>query len=410
MRSIVATLFLIASLSAAQASDKPVALPPAQVKKVNVFTRTYEAIGGSAPAGQRLCRCGGYFTNRTPYEIASIVLEMQIFDPIGQKIVARKDVTITQPVDDRLTGFQGRLLPFGDGTAYATATFPNGLLNRPYWIVVKSATGWLKAGDLADVSHLFSAITRGQSAQVIPFLKTHPNYARLVTPQGHVSPVHIAAAHGRLDILKVLVSLGGSLSYPDTAGDQAIHFAGEGGSAAEVEYLLANGIPADVPSVGRAQTPFAYAVAFGNLKVADVLLKHGANINYLTRMDGVAPLTMAILSKQYGSFEFLLSHGANPNAHSEAMSFPLLAAADHGVKWVKPLLDKGANPNLEQGRGNAYTALHEAASVGDAAVVKLLLAHGADPRLADAFRKRPSDYARANGHANVVQILRAAGG
>jgi len=69
---------------------------------------------------------------------------------------------------------------------------------------------------------------------------------------------------------------------------------------------------------------------------------------------------------------------------------------------VKALLRAGANPNLPAGFG--FTPLHEAAEAGHADVVKVLLAHGADPRL-----KLAAAYERFPVGATAAQVARLAG-
>ena len=53
--------------------------------------------------------------------------------------------------------------------------------------------------------------------------------------------------------------------------------------------------------------------------------------------------------------------------------------------------------------------LHTAAVVGDAALVRILVAEGHDPRADDRFGTAPLNYAAACGHAAVVAALVEAG-
>lgn len=85
--------------------------------------------------------------------------------------------------------------------------------------------------------------------------------------------------------------------------------------------------------------------------------------------------------------------------------FLLNAAARSGnVALVKRVIDLGANVmSFEDWFG--YTALHDAASVGDVAVVKALLAAGADPNARSHYGFAPLDVAMNHGRDAVATLL-----
>ncbi|HWI17141.1 MAG TPA: ankyrin repeat domain-containing protein, partial [Vicinamibacterales bacterium] len=88
---------------------------------------------------------------------------------------------------------------------------------------------------------------------------------------------------------------------------------------------------------------------------------------------------------------------------------PLLAAAKaKDGAAVKALLKNGADVNVAQGDG--MTALHWAASHGDAALTQMLLSAGANVRATTRLGGiTPLHMASQSGHAAVVAALIAAG-
>jgi len=70
-------------------------------------------------------------------------------------------------------------------------------------------------------------------------------------------------------------------------------------------------------------------------------------------------------------------------------------------------LEEGINPNSRSGPG--YTPLILAAKRNQLAIVKLLLAHGADPSLQDDSGQSALSAASRGGYADIVAALRAAG-
>jgi ankyrin repeat protein len=95
-----------------------------------------------------------------------------------------------------------------------------------------------------------------------------------------------------------------------------------------------------------------------------------------------------------------------PNAKpvSEMLYWSLVDRPDARAR-LKQAIANGADVN-EKGDGD-YTALHGAAENNIVENVKLLLAHGANPKATTHDGKTPLDLASAAGHTDVVAILQA---
>jgi ankyrin repeat protein len=88
-----------------------------------------------------------------------------------------------------------------------------------------------------------------------------------------------------------------------------------------------------------------------------------------------------------------------------------LAAFAHNPAAARALLEGGADPNAVSRASFArVTPLGTCAFANEPDVARLLLEHGADPSIAEDGGSTPLAVAEGNGHAEVADVLRAAGG
>jgi ankyrin repeat protein len=155
-------------------------------------------------------------------------------------------------------------------------------------------------------------------------------------------------------------------------------------------------------------TPLMFAAREGDLASAKLLVAAGADVNAMAG-DGKDALGLAIFNGNYDLASFLVDNKSNLNQADTqgftplfwavdrrnmetAPNFPWIVTADP-LPLIKRLLDAGANPNTvvnntPRARMRAgsprivfATALMRAAFSGDLELAKLLLAHGADPKI-----------------------------
>ena len=161
---------------------------------------------------------------------------------------------------------------------------------------------------------------------------------------------------------------------------------------------------------GGALTPLVYAVRANDLESVKVLLAAGADINQVTGY-GWSPLLVATQNRYYKLGAYLLDHGADVNLANKGAWTPLYLATDNRniesgdypvrkgdmdhLDYIKLLLEKGANVNARLKDStetrtvftnqwldeNGATAFLRASQSGDVPLMKLLLAHGADPKI-----------------------------
>jgi uncharacterized protein len=184
--------------------------------------------------------------------------------------------------------------------------------------------------------------------------------------------------------------------------------------------ILRGGVPADrgrrEPTPG-GMTPLLYAARHDRVEVAEKLVQAGADVN-AKEANGIWPLLMAISNDNMRIAHFLLAHGSAVNGQDWYGRSPLWEAVNvrnlyvhnatfkNGIdrapvlKLIEALLAAGADVNartketppfrhhlleitgsLEWVDFTGQTPFLTAALAGDVTVMKLLLAHGADPKI-----------------------------
>jgi ankyrin repeat protein len=214
---------------------------------------------------------------------------------------------------------------------------------------------------------------------------------------------------------------------------QALLKAVQAGDNDAVQRLLRQG--ADVNA--RAQdgtTALMYAIAVGDSKLLRMLLDHKADVNAKNQA-GATALMWAVGDPDKA--RALLDRGADVNARAGSGRTPLMIAVGSpgAADLVKLLIEKGADVGYgHQGftvlmaavegdnlavvrlllaRGAdvkarnrvGWTALHAAAVAGNRGVAEDLLAHGADVNAAETLQGRtPLLWAAASGRTDLVKL------
>jgi ankyrin repeat protein len=149
------------------------------------------------------------------------------------------------------------------------------------------------------------------------------------------------------------------------------------------------------------------AAAAGDAERVSVLLDADRSLRDAHASDGWTPLHLASHFRQTAVIDLLLARGADVNAVSRNAdaNAPLHAAAAGGadVAVMSRLVEAGARVNHRQSGG--FTALHEVAAIGNAAVARLLLDSGAHPDMRNSDGQTPAELARAAGHTAVADVL-----
>jgi uncharacterized protein len=128
--------------------------------------------------------------------------------------------------------------------------------------------------------------------------------------------------------------------------------------------------------------------------------------------DGFTALGLAAFFGQYDIAQRLLDLGANPNLASKNPQrvAPLHSAVaqrdeEQALRMATLLLKYKADVNAAQHSG--WTPLHQAAAHGFDRLVQVLLAEGADVKVAADDGMTAQDFAKKGDHRSTVQLLSA---
>ena len=211
------------------------------------------------------------------------------------------------------------------------------------------------------------------------------------------TPLWAASENGSVTMVRTLLAAGADSNRELLSGETPVMVAARAGSAAVVTQLAAAG--ADLDRQGsRGQTALMWAAAQRHPDVVEALLAAGADLgirsDVWTQVMAVPPhsrpeynreiphggntaLLFAVRAGDLPSARVLVAAGADVNdADAWGVSAAVLAAHGGHRELLEFLLDHGADPNAAEA---GFAALHDAVMRNDARMAAALLAHGADP-------------------------------
>jgi ankyrin repeat protein len=297
----------------------------------------------------------------------------------------------------------------------------------------------VRAANRDGATALYEASESGNAAIIETLLKAGADVNGTLLSTGETALMEASRA-GSIEAIKILLDRGADVNGRETLrGTTALMWAAVEGHAGATRVLLEHGADVNAQSkkdratqygtAGPAAklpegmesgglTPLLFAVREGSLPSINALVDFKADVNQ-TSGDGSSPLLVAVLNGRYDIARYLIDKGANVSLANrkgwtplylaikhrtyETGTMPVPPNADQALDFIKLILNRDAEVNT---RLRYQTEVHVASHViwmkeegatpffrasygGDAEVMKLLLAHGADPQISTADHTTP---------------------
>lgn len=267
------------------------------------------------------------------------------------------------------------------------------------------------------------------------------------------------ARTGNVAAAKLLIAHGANVNVAEHFGGQtALMWAAARRHPEMVELLAAQGADLNARAIVRhferhitaeqrfknthtgGLTPLLYAIRENCRECVEVLLKHHANI-LLPDPDGIAPLTIAMMNRNWDIAKRLVEAGADVNQWDIYGQAPLHVAIENaylgrgnvanlgsdktpnqveGKQLVQMLVERGADPNqqmffrapresgLVSDSARGTTPFHRACASLNIELIQYLLVHGADATLNTAAGETPIMVAidTRGSEAQIIAVLR----
>lgn len=132
-------------------------------------------------------------------------------------------------------------------------------------------------------------------------------------------------------------------------------------------------------------------------------LEKGTPVDIRDHM-GRTPLMVAPYEEDWAAINFLLEHGANPEARVKGWPLIVQSVKNEDIESLSSLIKRGVNPNSTLKNGT--TALHKAAALDVPEAIEVLLsAPNIEIDLMDAYGATPLEIASDRGYYECAKLL-----
>lgn len=214
------------------------------------------------------------------------------------------------------------------------------------------------------------------------------------------TPLHVAASVGDASLVWLLLGRGANTRAVTKNGRTTLHAAAESGSELIIKKLVAGGLDRRVVDKD-GQTPLHLAIIGGHEAAAMSLVLSKRDLSHTDAL-GQTALHVAAYRGRAKLVHSLIRKGAEVDRADGQGKTPLhRAVSKEEVDSALCLIKIGrAGVNIRDRDG--FTALHEAARVGNQYLVDVLMSVKGDKTCRNGAGETPVQVARGNGHVHIT--------
>lgn len=241
---------------------------------------------------------------------------------------------------------------------------------------------------------LRDAISAGNVARVKLFERDGIDWRDLTDYANNYSALHHAVRYNRLELVRYFVENGADVFAKTADGWTPADIAAQWRYLEILKYLLM-----DSPYGERILREDKSIHPIGPFTDLELLLWMAQRMDLRDSVwgdDAYRLLYQAVAEENLAAVELLLRIGAPSGMAAEEWDEGFRRGEVESAQWLKLY-----------NTPDALKPLHRAAQLGNATIVEMLIAHGADPTLKDTHDKTPLEYARESDRHEVVELIEA---